>query len=94
MLTAYTPVHNYPQTLTYRLKVDSDYWGRFFTGLPNKDFEKRYKSAEFGIDPKEKSSLIELQRRIENGEGPFYLRPSDIRSQSLGQVLPIYIPYS
>ena len=93
VLTAYTPVHDYSQTLTYRLKVDPGYWGRFFTGVPNKGFEQRYQRVEFEVDPKMKSSLIELQNRIELGEGPFYLRPSDVRSQSLGQVLPIYTKY-
>ena len=92
VLTAYTPVHDYPQTLTYRLQVNTSYWGRFFTGLPNENFEKNYQRAEFEVNTQIDSHLIELQRRIERGEGPFYLRPSDVRSRSLGQALPIYTP--
>ena len=92
VLTAYTPAHSYPQTLTYRLNVNTHYWGRFFTGQPSDEFEKNYqRQVGFVVEPQLKSSLIELQRRIERGEGPFFLRPSDVRCWSLGQVLPVYV---
>ena len=32
ILTAYTPAHTYPNSLTYRLQVDPSEWVRFFSG--------------------------------------------------------------
>ena len=92
ILTAFTPVHDYPHTLTYRLKVDTTYWTHFFKPQVSEDFENSYESAGFEVNPKLESSLISLQRKIEAGEGPFYLRPSEIREQEVGQPLTIYRP--
>ena len=92
ILTAYTPIHDYPQTLTYRLNVDTRYWEQFFTGQSSGQFIKTYQKVNLEVKPQSKSSLIELQKRIERQEGPFFLRPLDIRTWSPDQVLPIYTP--
>ena len=93
ILTAYTPIHNYPKTLTYRSKINMGYWEHFFTEKPYDGFERRFSPLDFGIDPQSESSCIELQNRIERGEGPFFLFSSDVRKWSLGERLPIYKPF-
>lgn len=90
ILTAYTPIHNYPKTFTYRFKVNVNYWEHFFTGKPRDEFEQKYHRLGFGVDPLSDSSCMDLQTRIERGEGPFYLRPLDIKNWSSGQMLSIY----
>src|SRR5665213_2610050 len=42
VLTAYTPVHSYPRTLTYRMVTDAREWKRFFTREQAPDFDLKY----------------------------------------------------
>ncbi len=92
VLTAYTPVHSYARTLTYRLKSDPEEWARFFSGEAQEDFTERYKYCGFDVDPKKDESLIALQQRIERGEGPFFLNAGEIRTQALDASLKVYTP--
>lgn len=90
ILTAYTPVHSYPRTLTYRVKVDTEEWARFFTSEPCPSFSQSYERLPFQVNPQADQSLLELQARIEQNEGPFYLDSNEIRSQGLDQPLYLY----
>ena len=92
ILTAYTPVHTYPETLTYRLKVDPKYWTMFFTKQHDDSFYEKFTDTGHLVDPKDKNSLIELQRLIEAGEGPFYLDSKEIRLKKLDEKLKLYRP--
>ena len=56
VLTAYTPIHSYARTLTYRLKVETAEWRRFFTSQPAPDFAKRYEFAGFEVDPRDEAA--------------------------------------
>lgn len=94
VLTAYTPVHSYAKTLTYRLKSDPEEWARFFTGEASSDFLMNYEYSGFEVDPNNESSLIAFQEKIEKGEGPFFLDPSEIRSSPLESPLKVYRPIS
>lgn len=88
ILTAYTPVHSYPQTLTYRSNIDVNYWKSFFDrSLPD---EKLYISEGYKVDPSNKNSLVEFQTKIEKDMGPFYLKASDVRRRSLNSLLDVY----
>ncbi|CAM6001093.1 unnamed protein product [Sphagnum balticum] len=89
ILTAYTPVHSHARTLTYRSKVNGDYWPTFFT-KSNDQLTSRYQPVGFDVDPKSDESLKALQNRIERQEGPFYLNPYEIRTQPLDAPLHIY----
>jgi hypothetical protein len=89
VLTAYTPVHSYAQTLTYRSRLDYRYWPSFFE--PDKKVSAvQYKSAGFVVDPTSEDSLKLLQQKIENDEGPFYLSSSEIRLKELDAELTVY----
>jgi hypothetical protein len=73
LVTAFTPVHNIPQTLTYLVEVDSDLWHRFVE--TKNDWKNPLRPAGFSAEIESDANLIALHRRIENGEGPFYLSP-------------------
>jgi hypothetical protein len=79
ILTAYTPVHTYPTTMTYRALIDTRYWLSFFTGGDGVDLSL-YKDTGLKVDPKKVTSLKALQTQIEAGRGPFYLRPDEVRT--------------
>lgn len=92
VLTAYTPVHSYAQTLTYRLTVDLDEWRRFFSKEESKSFDSKYTASEYEVFPEDEASLIALQRHLEAGNNRFFLNPAQIRRQSLKDPLRIYLP--
>jgi hypothetical protein len=92
VLTAYTPVHSYSRTLTYRVKVDVAHWASFFTKEPGDEgFLDRYKPAGFEVDPTNEESLIGFQRRLERGEGPYFLSGAETVAKSLTDPLTVFI---
>lgn len=92
ILTSYTPVHSHAETLTYRLKVNVNSWKIFFTREPDLEFLESYRPSGLNLDPSSKDSLITLQKRLEIGEGPYFLSATEIASQSLSAPLTIYTP--
>ncbi len=93
ILTAFTPVHSYARTLTYRVKVDITRWAQFFTKAQQKgDFQSRYRETGFLVDPVDEASLISFQRRLEVGEGPFFLDGVETLQKELVDPLTVYAP--
>ncbi len=92
VLTAYTPVHSYARTVTYRLLVDVGVWPEFFTKAERRGFRDRYRETGFEVDPTSDESLIALERRLERGEGPFFLDAQETRVKELTAPLKIYHP--
>ncbi len=90
ILTAYTPIHSYSRTLTYRVKLDATLWKHFFDKTEQKSFDEKFSSLGFTVEPKDDSSLKGIQRRLENKEGPFYLNGHEIITRNLGDPLQIY----
>lgn len=93
ILTSYTPLHSYARTLTYRLDTNIEYWREFF-GLAQveAEFESQYVATDMMVDPKQDSSLKTLQSKIESGEGPFFLSPTEVRKKPLDAALTLYSP--
>lgn len=87
---AYAPVHSHAKTVTYRVIVDTHNWEQFFTKEPDLAFLEKFGPTQIKIDPMNEKSMIDLQRRIEKGEGPFYLSAGEIASQSLKDSLSVY----
>lgn len=88
VLTSYTPVHSHPHTLTYRCALDFKAWQRFFDKTEDESFLKRFEQESgVNVNPRDRESLIGLQRRIESEQGPFYLKPDQIRNGQVGDVL-------
>jgi hypothetical protein len=94
ILTSYTPVHSYAKTMTYRLKVDPNYWSLFFTKRPVEGFLERYEEANFEVNPLDERSLIEFQHRLESKQGPYFLKPNEILTRPIGSPLSVYRPRS
>lgn len=90
VLTAYTPVHSYARTLTYRMVTDSKEWKRFFTREQATDFDQKYEYAGFNVDPKNDESLIAFQRRLEGKGSRYFLDATELRTQPLDAVLKVY----
>lgn len=91
ILTAFTPVHSYSHTLTYRVNVDTLEWRRFFTREESPDFERQFEYSGFEVNPGEEESLIALQRKIETEKQRFFLNSAEIRRQSLKDPLKVYV---
>lgn len=91
LLTAFTPVHSHPQTLTYRCALKFEAWKRFFDKSSDDTFEERFEAQkELSVSPTDRESLIGLQNLIETEQGPFYLKPDQIRNGQIGDVLNLY----
>jgi hypothetical protein len=90
VLTAYTPVHSYARTLTYRMVTDVKEWKRFFTHEQAADFNEKYEEAGYSVDPKDDETLKAFQRRLEAGGTRYYLNATQIRTQALDAVLTVY----
>lgn len=93
VLTAFTPVHSYSHTLTYRVEVDSKRWEKFFSKDGILHFDQKYVKAGFDVAPTEEASLIRFQRKLEAGEGPFYINGAETVSKPLGESLTVYRPF-
>jgi hypothetical protein len=92
VLTAFTPVHSYSHTLTYRVEVDSKRWDKFFSKEGIQHFDQKYVKAGFEVAPKDEASLIRFQRKLEAGDGPFYINGAETVSKPLGESLTVYRP--
>lgn len=90
ILTAYSPVHTHATTITYRSEVDTASWEKFFTREEDYAFLEKYEPSGLIIDPSRESSMIDLQRRIQSGEGPYFLSAADISAKKLSDSLLIY----
>ena len=90
VLTAYTPVHSYPRTLTYRVKVDVERWSQFFTKTSHTDFSDLYQPAGFNVDPTDEASLKSFQRKLERSGGPYFLNSSETISKALTDPLTVF----
>ena len=89
VLTAYTPVHSYAQTLTYRTVLDYRCWPGFFTNSDS-EIEPSYRKSGLVVDPNNLDTLKALQQNIEEGRGPFFLDPKEIRNKDINSTIQIY----
>ena len=55
-------------------------------------FLEQYEKTELMIDPLKEQSMIDLQTKIQNNEGPFYLSASEVSQNDLKTPLNIYRP--
>lgn len=92
ILTAYTPLHSYARTLTYRVKTNPSMWPHFFDKTPLKHFEDNFVDSGESVSPKKDESLVSLQESLEQGKGPFFLNSQEILSKEVGAPLRLYVP--
>ncbi len=91
VLTAFTPVHTYARTLTYRLTVIPEHWNRFLSKTYKLKNQQTLEYAGFDVNPEDEASLIKFQRRLEKGEGPYYLNSQETMSKNLTDPHRIYL---
>ena len=90
IVTAYTPVHTHATTVTYRSEVNTESWEKFFTREEDYAFLEKCEPSGLLVDPSREQSMIDLQIRIQNGEGPFFLSAADISAKKLTDPLLVY----
>ena len=91
VMTAYTPVHSYAHTLTYRVQIDTNLWSQFFAKKEVRDFGHHYRQAGFDVHPTKEESLIAFQRRLEAGEGPFFIDGAETIAKPIGDPLTVFV---
>ena len=92
ILTSYTPVHTHPNTITYRSKVDTSSWERFFTKEVDYEFLEQYEPSGLVLVPNDHGSMLDLQRCIEKGRGPYFLSATEISMKELSGPLTVFSP--
>lgn len=90
ILTSYTPVHTHAETVTYRSEVNIECWEKFFTREPDLGFLEKYEPSGLIVDPKDQTSLVSLQEKIQKGEGPYFLSAAEIAEKKLMDPLSVY----
>jgi hypothetical protein len=90
VIGGYAPLHTHATTMTYRCEVNTDCWEKFYNREPDLAFLEKYGPTTATIDPTSKESMIELQIKIQNNEGPFYLSAGEIAQKNLKEPLTIY----
>lgn len=90
ILTSYTPVHTFAETITYRSEVDVECWEKFFSKETDFGFLEKYETSGLFIDPKNPQSQIDLQRKIQAGQGPYFLSAAEVGSKNLSEKLSVY----
>jgi hypothetical protein len=92
VLTSYTPVHSHAKTITYRVDVNTHLWEQFFTKEPDILFQEKYEPSGLELDPTSVESMIDLQHRLERGDGPFFLSAAEIARKKLTESQTVYRP--
>lgn len=90
MIGAYAPLHTHAKTMTYRCEVNTDCWERFYTRETDLAFLENYGPTDMQVDPGNEASMISVQNKIQNNEGPFYLSAGEIAHKGLRDPLTIY----
>ncbi len=92
VIGAYAPVHSHAKTVTYRVEVETQCWEKFFTKEEDFSFLEKYSAIQDQIDPMDEKSMVHMQQRIENDEGPFFVSASEIAKNDLKDKLTLYKP--
>ncbi|MFN8790652.1 MAG: hypothetical protein ACK5Y2_04270 [Bdellovibrionales bacterium] len=94
LVGAYAPVHSHRQTITYRAEVHVDLWANFFKRDQDLAFLENFGPSGLEIDPKDESSMVRLQKAIEENRLSYYLSAHEIALKRLDEKLTIYQPQS
>lgn len=90
LVTTYTPLHDYSNSVTYCCLVDSKLWPQAFEkNKSEKSFLSKYKSIGT-LDPKDEKALKKLQKRLEDQKEKIYLSGVEIVNKKIGEPIHLY----
>ena len=76
--------------MTYRCEVNTDCWEKFYTRETDLAFLENFGPTDQLVEPDNVESMINIQNKIQNNEGPFYLSAGEIAQKGLRDPLTIY----
>ncbi len=90
LVTTYTPLHDYPSSVTYSLTVNATDWMRMLDreAIPSR-FLERFEPIG-AINPKDPEDLTRVQLHLELKKDRYYLWGREILQKKLGETLTLY----
>jgi hypothetical protein len=93
LVTSYTPFHTHAHSLTYRTQVDTGVWRRFFDDqYRDARFHRDFVPSGLQVEPSKLVSIQGLQKRLEMGEGPFFLDGEQVLDNDLSSAKTLFRP--
>lgn len=89
LITTFTPLHDYSNSVTYCCLVNSKSWPQLFDKKLNPAFKNKYASIGI-VDPTDEKALKKLQKRLEEQKEKIYLSGIEILNKRIGEPLNIY----
>lgn len=85
---AYNLIHDYAETITYLVDVESRYWVEY---LEDKEGQRPpYQETGISIASSDKTAMLELQKKIEKGQGPYFIDGRDFTTDESLKNIKIY----
>lgn len=89
LITTFTPLHDYANSVTYCCLVDSKSWPQLFDKKMHPSFKNKYTSIGT-LDPKNEKALKKLQKRLEEQKEKIYLSGVEILNKPIGEPIHLY----
>jgi hypothetical protein len=90
LVTTFTPLHDYSNTVTYCCVVDTKAWTNILDKGRSQDvFSKKFMPVDT-LNPKDEKALKKLQKRLEEQKEKIYLSGLEILNKKIGEPIHIY----
>src|SRR5690606_3968579 len=90
VLTTYTPLHSYSNSVTYGCEVDSKKWSTYLERpKTDKNFYKKFKAVET-FESKDNKELRRIQKKIENKKNRLYISAVEVINSNIGDPITVY----
>lgn len=90
LVTTFTPLHDYSNSVTYCCLVDSKVWPQILDKkISDKKFLNQYKAIGT-LDPTDEKALKKLQKRLEEQKEKIYLSGVEILNKRIGEPIHLY----
>lgn len=90
LLTTYTPLHDYSNSVTYACEIDSKKWPMYLVRpQTDKEFSKKFEPVE-SFNPKDEKEIRRIQKKIETKKNNYYISAVQILHSQIGDLITIY----
>jgi hypothetical protein len=90
LITTFTPLHDYANSVTYCCLVDSGIWPQIIDKkLSDRKFSNKYRSIGT-LDSQDEKALKKLQKRLEDDKEKIYLSGLEILNKEMGEPIHLY----